>query len=114
MTSGKRKCDVIMDCMRSGFIGLSSYQYMFGLATSPDCFYCPGTRETIQHYLLYCPRQVLPRDKLFRRLNSIGITDDIITVSLLLSGSDFSPGIRRKIFLFLFDYFKDTDKIDQL
>ena len=87
---------------------------MSGLTTSSDCLYCPGTRETIQHYLLYCPRQVLPRDKLFRRLNSIGITDDIITVSLLLSGSDFIPGIRRKIFLFLFDYFKDTDKIDQL
>ena len=81
--------------MRSGFVGLNPYQYMIGLTTSPDCLYCLGTRETIQNYLLHCPRQVLPRDKSFRRLNSTGITDELIIVSPFLSGSDFSPGIRR-------------------
>ena len=95
--------------MRSGFVKLNPYQYRIGLTTSPDCLYCLGTRETIKHYILHCQKQVLPRDKLYKRLNSIGIT-----VSLLLSGSDFIPGIRRKIFLLLYDYFKDTDKIYQL
>ena len=87
---------------------------MSGLTTSSDCLYCPGTRETIQHYLLHCSRLDLPKDKLFRRLNSIEISDEIITVSLLLSGLDFGPDIRRKIILLLYDYFKDTDKFDQL
>ena len=93
---------------------LNPYQYMIGFTTSPDCLYCPDTRETIQYYLLHCTRQVFHRNKFFKRLNSSGITDEIITVSLFLSGSDFSPGIRRKLLMFLNDYFKNTDKIDQL
>ena len=96
--------------MRSGFVGMNPYYFMIGLSASPDCLYCPSTRETIQQFLLQFPIQAFQRDKLFRRFNLIGINDDIITVSFLLTGSDVNPGIRRNIFLFWYDLFKDTDK----
>ena len=113
-SSGIRKCVFLMTRLRSGFIGLNPYHFMIGLSTSPDCLYCPSTKEIIQHYLLQCPIHGLPRDKLFRILNSIGLNNGIIKVSVLLSGSHFSPGIRKKVFLLLHDYFKDIDKIDLL
>ena len=114
ISSGFRRCDVLISRMRSGTVGLNSFLYTIGLANSPDCIYCINIKETISHYLLSCPRHTLPRIKLFKRLNSIGIKDDTITLSLLLTGSDFSPGARRKIMMFLFDYFKDTDKLNIL
>ena len=79
-------------------MGLNLYQYLIGLTTSPDCLYCPGTREVIQHYLLHCSCQVLLRDKLYRRLNSIWIREEVITVSLLLSGLDLSRVSEEKYF----------------
>ena len=100
-----------MSGMRFGFVGLNPILYKIRLVHSPDCIYCLGVIETFSHYMLSCSRHKLPKIKLFERLNFIEITDDSNTLSLLLSESDFSPGIRRKIMMFLFDYFKDTKKI---
>ena len=112
ISSGFRRCDVLISRMRSDTVGLNSFLYTMGLANSPNCIFCINIKETISHYLLSCPRHTLPRIKLSRRLNSIGSKDDAITLSLLLTGSDFSPGARRKIMMFLYDYFKDTKKLN--
>ena len=114
ISSGNRMCDVVMARMRSGVVGLNPFLFVLGRVDSPNCIYCLNVEETIQHYLLDCPRHVFARNKLFSRLNLIGVRDDTITVAILLSGSDFSPGIRRLIIRYLYDYFKDTKKMSHL
>ena len=72
-----------------------------GLVNSSDCEYCLSIRETIAHYFLFFPSHTLLRIKLFKRLHSVRIIDDSITLPLLLSISDFSFGIRGKIVMYL-------------
>ena len=114
ITSGNRHCDVLIAKLRNNVANLNSYLYKLKLIDSPNCIYCINTHETIKHYLLDCPRYILARNKMYSRLSDVGLVQNNISVSILLSGSDFSPNKWRKIMFALFTYFKDTGKIDIL
>ena len=114
ISSGNRHCDVILAKLRYGVAGLNFFLHKINLANSPHCYFCPNTNETPYHYLLVCPRYILHRNKLFSRLNDLGLNQNTITMSILLSGSDFSPNKRRRIMSALYTYFIDTDRINQL
>ena len=114
ISSGNRHCDVILAKLRHGVAGLNSFLFKINLANSPHCFFCQNTLETPHHYLLVCPRYILPRNKLFSRLNGLGLNQNSITISILLSGSDFSPNKRRRIMSALYTYFIDTDRVNHL
>ena len=114
LTSGNRHCDVILAKLRNNVARLNSFLHIINLSDSPHCIYCLNTLETPQHYLLECPRYVLARNKMFARLKELGLNNNNISMSILLSGSDFSPNKRRKIMYALYTYFTDTDKLNIL
>ena len=114
ISSGNRHCDVILAKLRHGVAGLNSFLHKINLVDSPYCYFCTNTLETPNHYLLVCPRYVLPRNKLFSRLNDLGLNQHSTTLSVLLTGSDFSPNKRRRIMSALYTFFIDTGRIDEL
>ena len=63
-----------------------------------------GEIQTIQHCLLYCPRYVISRYKLFCNLTKLGLNE----------GGSFSPNKERILMLALFAYFNNTDKLNVL
>ena len=114
ISSGNRHCDVLMAKIRSGVLNVNAYLFLLNLIDSPNCIYCVNEIETIQHYILECPRHVLARHKLFSRLNELGVTQNNISIPILLSGTDFSPNKWRKIMYNLYTYFSDTGKLKSL
>ena len=114
LTSGNRHCDVLMAKMRSGVLNVNSFLFRLNIVDSPNCIYCIGAVESIHHYLLECPRHVLARHKLFSKLGEIGLTQNNISIPILLSGTDFSPNKWRKIMHALYVYFSDTGKLKSL
>ena len=114
ISSGNRHCDVILAKLRYGVAGLNLFLNRINLSNSPNCYFCQNTIETPHHYILVCPRYILHRNKLFSRLNELGLNQHSTTLSILLSGSDFSPNKRRRIMSALYTYFIDTGRINQL
>ena len=113
-SSGNRHCDVILAKLRYGVAGLNSFLFKINVVNSPHCLFCLNTIETPNHYLLVCPRYVLHRNKLFSRLTELGLNQNSTTISILLSGSDFSPNKRRRIMSALYTYFVDTGRVNDL
>ena len=114
ITSGNRHCDVLMARLRNGVAGVNSYLFRLNLVDSPNCIYCVGIEETIQHYILDCPRHVIERNNLFFKLTEIGLSVNNLSIPILLSGTDFSPNKFRRVMFAMYNYFQDTGKLNIL
>ena len=76
-----RKHEIILFRMRSGNIGLNTNLQKLGKHDTGLCDYC-NQPETIQHYLLDCPKYLIPRAMLLAETNKIDkkeITEELLT-----------------------------------
>jgi len=54
--------------LRTGHIGLNKHLFRINRSDSPDCEHCPGTQESVHHFIMECPRYLHQRHKLRRAL----------------------------------------------
>jgi len=54
--------------LRTGHIGLNKHLFRINRSDSPDCEYCPGSQETVHHFIMECPRYIHQRHRLRRTL----------------------------------------------
>ena len=78
-----------------------------GLSETQDCQYC-GLEETIDHFLLFCPRYYSHRVILRSSLNNIGVRN--ISREVLLGGGNFDAEIKVKINKILCIYLKSCNR----
>lgn len=67
----KRPLSSLITQIRTGHIGLNGYLHRFARADSPDCPYCPGEEETVQHFLLRCPEYWNERMQMRREIGRV-------------------------------------------
>ena len=77
--------------LRTGHIALNNHLHRIQKADSPHCPRC-HRRETVIHYLLYCPRY----DKQRRRL-SRAVSSSNMTLHALLSTREFIPALMQYV-----------------
>ena len=74
MTSGLRRCDVIMARFRCSCVGLSEYLFKLGLVKTPYYKYCPNYQIVdANHFILLCPKYEEYRDNLTESLKKLDI-----------------------------------------
>ena len=77
----QRKYEIILNRLRSGNIGLNANLKKIGLHETGYCSMCI-VPETVDHFLIECPRYIIPRSMLLVEVNS---TNPIEILSLLAS-----------------------------
>ena len=110
--SPTRRIDTLMVRLRIGHVGLNSYLFKIKKADSPHCTWCQNIDDTVEHFLLYCPRFYSFRTKLHSRLLSLGLGRP--TLPLLLSGEGVEEVLRRPVMEATFDYLRETNKLKKL
>ena len=91
---GNRKVEVSMARLRMGHSRLNSHMFRIGLSDSPNCSSC-GSEETIEHFMLHCPRYFSHRVVLRSNLVCLGVRD--MSLETLLGGGDFDKEMKIKI-----------------
>lgn len=66
---GQRMPAIYHTRLRLGMSSLSAHLFPYGLSVSPDCL-C-GDRETVEHFLLECPRYAAHRVRLLVAVTNI-------------------------------------------
>ena len=90
----KRQIDVAYTRLRIGHTRLGSHMYRLKLQDSPNCDLCEKP-ETIEHFLLICPKYLAPRMQLLRDLYPIRIYR--LSIELLLTEGDEDANTRTMI-----------------
>ena len=106
-----RRYEVAMYRFRTGHVGLNSYLHRFGLLDHGNCEDCV-LLETIEHYLLECPTYEGQRERMFRKLHSLGNYNP--TVKTILGGNSNCKNLENDIFAIVLEYIKDTKDIKYL
>ena len=115
VTSGLRRCDVIMARFRNGCVGLNEYLFKLGFVIAPYCEYCPGYQiEDANHFILLCPKYEEYREDLRESLKKLGIGVNPLQLADLLGGSGFTPHRRRRIMLCFYKFIVSSGKLTTL
>ena len=93
--------------LRLGYTRLNKHMFRIGISDSPNCIYC-NIPETIDHYLLHCPRYHSYRTELKRKLEELGIKT--ISKNILLGGGTIDKEKKLKILKCTQKYIKETKK----
>ena len=89
-----RKIEVGLARLRLGHCRLNDHMFKIGLRDTQDCQFCGGI-ETVEHFLLHCPRYYSDRVVLRSSLSCLGVRD--MSVEVLLGGGAFSKDMKMKI-----------------
>lgn len=93
--SSCRRLDVAILRLRIGHCGLQAHKHRLRLVDSPYCSWCQTQEETVEHFLLLCPRFHSLRTTLRSRLSNLGVRQ--LTLAILLDGAGFGPPLRSLI-----------------
>ena len=105
-----RKTEVTITRLRVGTTLLNKHAHKINISDTPNCIYC-NTEETIDHFLLQCPRYYSTRTNLKTELNKIKHTlGNNISVPLLLGGGNFDDNVKNKIHKCLIKFIKETGR----
>ena len=106
------KLEKCLNRLRSGHAGLNRYLHWIKILDSPYCTYCPQIPESIDHYLLSCPKYYHARQQLKQSLINVDIHDfNIVT---LLGGAPYSPKKQSLIKKLLFKYLIKTGRLSDI
>ena len=110
--STDRHLDTAITRLRIGHCGLNAHVHRLGMILSPDCPWCRGTPETIDHFLLHCPRHYSHRTHLRHSLAALGIHN--ITSEFLLGSEQLPDTTNFKIIHFLQKFLKETGHLHRI
>ena len=102
-----RKLEISMARLRLGYTRLNKHMHKIGINDSPNCKYC-NIPETIEHFLIHCPRYHSHRTELKRNLQMLGIKT--INTNILLGGSNIDNDKKLKVVKYTQKYLKQTGK----
>ena len=103
-----RKVEVTMARLRIGHCRLNSHLFKIGLSDTQNCQYC-GRLETIEHFLLHCPRYYSSRIVLQSSLNCLGVGQ--LSVKILLGGGNFSKEVKVKICKRVCEFIRSCNRV---
>ena len=107
-----RRLDVAFLRLRIGHCGLQAHRHRLRLVDSASCIWCSNLPETVEHFLLFCPRFHGPRTSLRSRLSALGVRR--FTLAILLDGAGFDPPLRRQILSETARFLSDTRQLSRL
>ena len=107
-----RRLDVAFLRLRTGHCGLQAHRSRLRLVDSASCFWCSSLPETVDHFLLFCPRFHGPRTSLRSRLSALGVRR--LTLAVLLDGAGFDPPLRRQILSETARFLNDTRQLSRI
>ena len=106
--SNHRALDAVMVRLRIGHVELAAHLYRLHLVPSPYCKWCISQEESVEHFLLQCPRFYSLRTILSNCLSTLGV--QILTLPVLLSGHGLSEDVREKALKFTFDFLRHSGR----
>ena len=109
-----RTYDVLLARLRNGCADLNEFLYNSKKRDNPYCTHCPGTNETVEHYVLHCPHYVDVRLTLYNKLNSINIISNEEILQILLTGGHFLDKIRLKVLRLFIELIYDSKRFEYL
>ena len=115
ITSGSRRCVVIMARFKRGCVGFNEYLSKLGFVEIPYSKYCPCYQiEDANHFILLCPKYEEYRDDLKETLKKLGVGVNTLLLADLLGGPGFIPHKRRKIVLSFYKFIFSSVKFTTL
>ncbi|CAB9543087.1 hypothetical protein BROOK1789C_685, partial [Bathymodiolus brooksi thiotrophic gill symbiont] len=107
---GNRYLSVLHTRIRNKCSSLKEDLYSTNLISNPNCI-CGYQNENADHYLLFCNRYIVYRNKMLSSLAILNMNGVEINVDTLLFGNDFlSDETNCEIFLIIQRYIKDTGR----
>ena len=107
---GNRYLSVLHTRIRNKCRSLKEDLYSTNLISNPNCI-CGYQNENADHYLLFCNRYIVYRNKMLSSLAILNMNGVEINVDTLLFGNDFlSDETNCEIFLIIQRYIKDTGR----
>ena len=85
LSGRSRREEVVIHRLRIGHVGLKHYLYRFQMTESELCENC-GAVDSVEHFLLYCPRHDEEREEMRRRLLKYDVHS--LSLKLLLAGDN--------------------------
>ena len=107
---GNRYLSVLHTRIRNKCSSLKEDLHSTNLISNPNCI-CGYQSENANHYLLFCNRYIVYRNKMLSSLAILNMNGVEINVDTLLFGNDFlSDETNCEIFLIIQRYIKDTGR----
>ena len=96
MTTGLRRCNVIMARFRSGCVELNEFLFKVKFFESPYCEDCPGYQiKNANHFIPLCPKYEEYRDDLKKSLKKLEMGVNPLILADLLGRFGFTPYKKR-------------------
>ena len=111
LNNKSRRVEVVMSRLRLGHVGVMQYLHRFGMSASSVCAAC-NVNETIEHFVLNCVGNDVPRTRMMEELNKIGIINP--TLSDLLGAGDHRNHIQYKINKLFISFLIQTGRMQSL
>ena len=83
---GPRHVETAIHRLRMGYTTLNKHLHRIGKTDTPFCPNCHQIEETIEHFLLECPKYIHERIRLIAKLRELGIHD--LTLRSILNNSE--------------------------
>ena len=107
-----RILDVALTRLRLGHTRLNAHLHRLRLAPNPYCQWCLDIPETVEHFMLHCPRFYTPRVLLRTHLHALNIhTFDLPTI---LAASDVPSPIRSTVILLTCAFLRRSGQLFRL
>lgn len=108
-----RRAETALHRLRVGHAGLNGHLHRIRVVETGECEECQ-VPETIEHYLLHCPRYLRQRILMSARLRFVNINITQLSIKLLLGGSAEYYKQRKQILKILIKFLKSTGRIKNM
>jgi hypothetical protein len=102
----ERVVETALAKLRIGHVGVNKHLFRFELSTSNICS-C-GQIDSVEHYMLQCPKYVLSRTRYFLELENLKVP---MTIKNILGGGEYPEKKQNIIINETLKYLKDTERI---
>ncbi|MPC91706.1 hypothetical protein E2C01_086762 [Portunus trituberculatus] len=110
--SESRVLDVAVTRLRLGHTRLTAHLHRLHLSPDPYCPWCRTAPETIEHFLLHCPRFHSHRVVLRSRLLALDVTT--FDLPTLLSAAGVHPSRQPTVIRLTCAFLRKTDQLSRL
>ena len=104
---GVRSLETIMTRLRIGHVELNVHLHRFKMKDDPNCQHS-NTPETVSHYLLYCRRYCIQRQRLKQELRIEGV--HALELKILLGGGSFTLKKQKAVIKAAVSFIKETGR----
>ena len=104
---GARSLETVMTRLRIGHVELNVHLHRFKMKDDPNCQHC-NTPETVSHYILYCRRYCIQRQRLKQELRIAGV--HALELEILLGGGSFTLKKQKAVTKAVASFIKETGR----